>query len=487
MSTKSTSVFDFYGKPSIATALPLSLQHLLAMIVGNITPALIVSGVVNGLATKTGDASLGADAAVLVQSAMFIAAIGTLIQLFPIAIVGSKLPVIMGVSFAYIPTLSAIGAEYGLPGILGAQMVGAVVGIVVGIFIKPLRKFFPPIVAGTVVLSIGLSLYTTAIKYIGGGASLIGAANNLKNPESAPAVIEAAQKTLAGGQFGDPKFLIVGFATLLTVLFVGQFGKGMVKLSSILIGIVVGYVVAFAMGMVSFDAIATKGWFSLPAFGKYDIAFEGPAMLSMAIIFIVNSVQAVGDLSATTMGGMNREVTDSELQGGIIGSNLGSLVGALFGGLPLATYSQNVGIVATTKVVSRTVFAMAAIFVLIAGFIPKFGALMTTIPQSVIGGATIGVFASITMSGIKLIIQDELSNRNTGIVGLALALGMGVTSVPELLANYSPTIKMVFGSSPVTIATIVAFVLNIIIPKKSLAQEQKERDEMEAKKANKVN
>lgn len=465
MSTKSTSVFDFYGKPSIATALPLSIQHVLAMIVGNITPALIVSGTVNGLAQSTGDASLGADPAVLVQSAMFIAAIATLIQLFPIAIIGSKLPVIMGVSFAYIPTLNAIGAQYGLPGILGAQIVGGVVGILVGIFIKPLRKFFPPIVAGTVVLSIGLSLYTTAVNYIGGGAAL-----KFANP----------------AEFGAPKQLIVGFATLLTVLFVGQFGKGIIKLSSILFGIIVGYALALAFGMVDFAAIGAKSWLALPALGQFDIKFHPAAIASMSIIFVVNSVQAVGDLSATTMGGMNREVEDKELQGGIIGSNLASIVGALFGGLPIATYSQNVGIVATTKVVSRVVFAIAAIVVLIAGFIPKFGALMTTIPQAVIGGATIGVFASITMSGIKLIIQQELSNRNTGIVGLSLALGMGITSVREILANYPEWVGMVFGSSPVVIATIVAFVLNIILPNKSIADEQRERDEMEAKRSAKA-
>lgn len=472
MSTKSgqsTSVFDFYGKPSIAKALPLSLQHLLAMIVGNITPAIIIAGTVNALAEKKGNAVLGADAGTLIQSAMFIAGIATLIQLFPIAIVGSKLPVIMGVSFAYIPTLSAIGAEYGLPGILGAQIVGGAVGIVVGIFIKPLRKFFPPIVAGTVVLSIGLSLYSTAVTYMGGGAYL---------------------KTNVPKVFGSPKQLVVAFATLLTVLIIGQFGKGMLKLSSILVGIVVGYLVAVANGVLVLSdvgkAVGDKGFFALPAFKEHlftsgKIEFVPAAIISMAIIFVVNSVQAVGDLSATTMGGMEREVTDEELQGGIIGSNLASIVGALFGGLPVATYSQNVGIVATTKVVSRTVFAIAAIFVLVAGFLPKFGALMTTIPQAVIGGATIGVFASITMSGIKLIIQDELSNRNTGIVGLSIALGVGIVQVPELLANYSKGVKMVFGSSPVVIATIVAFVLNIVIPKKSLEQEKKEREEMENK------
>lgn len=458
--TKSKSAFDFYGKPSFGTALPLSIQHVLAMIIGNITPALIVAGTTNALAAEKGVESLGGDPAVLVQSALFLAGIATLIQLFPIAIVGSRLPVVMGVSFAYIPTLTAIGSEYGLPGILGAQIVGGVVGIIVGMFIKPLRRFFPPIVAGTVVLSIGLSLYPTAIQYIGGGSGLL----------------------KEGTKFGEPQHLIVGGLTLLTVLLIGQFGKGILKLSSILAGIAVGYIAALAFGMVDFTAIGEKGWFALPAVGQFGIEFHAPAIISMAVIFIVNSVQAVGDFSATTMGGMNREVSDTELQGGIIGSNLSSIVGAFFGGLPIATYSQNVGIVATTKVVSRFVFTICAAIVLLAGFIPKFGALMTTIPQAVIGGATIGVFASITMSGIKLIIQDELSNRNTGIVGLALALGMGVTSVPQLLQNYPPAVTMIFGSSPVVIATIIAFVLNIVIPQKSLAEEQRERDEMEAKK-----
>ncbi|MDO5707862.1 MAG: solute carrier family 23 protein [Andreesenia angusta] len=457
--TKSTSVFDFYGKPGIGTALPLSVQHVLAMIIGNITPALIIAGTVNAFAKESGKAYAGADAATLVQSALFIAGIATLIQLFPITIIGSRLPVIMGVSFAYIPTLTAVGAEYGLPGILGAQIVGGIVGIIVGIFIKPLRKFFPPLVAGTVVLSIGLSLYPTAIKYIGGGGAI------LSTPE-----------------FGAPKHLIVGGVTLLVVLLVGQFGKGMLKLSSILVGIIVGYIVAIPFDLIDLAAVGEKSWLALPAVGKFPIEFHGAAIISMAVIFVVNSIQAVGDLSATTMGGFNREVTDQELQGGIIGSGLSSVIGAFFGGLPIATYSQNVGIVATTKVVSRLVFALSAIIVLIAGFIPKFGALMTTIPQAVIGGATIGVFASITMSGIRLIIQDELSNRNTGIVGLALALGMGVTSVPELLQNYDPSVNMIFGSSPVVIATLVAVVLNIVFPQKSLADEQRERDEMEAKK-----
>ncbi len=452
-SAKSTSVFDFYGKPSIGTALPLSIQHVLAMIIGNITPALIVAGTVNAL----GDERLGADPAVLVQSALFIAGIATLIQLFPITIIGSRLPVIMGVSFAYIPTLTAIGAEYGLPGVLGAQIVGGIVGIIVGIFIKPLRKYFPPLVAGTVVLSIGLSLYPTAVNYIGGGA--------------------------AAKDFGAPRHLIVGGVTLLVVLLVGQFGKGMLKLSSILVGIIVGYIVAIPFDLVDLAAVGEKGWLALPAIGQFPIEFHPAAMISMGVIFVVNSIQAVGDLSATTMGGFNREVTDQELQGGIIGSGLSSVIGAFFGGLPIATYSQNVGIVATTKVVSRVVFAISAIIVLIAGFIPKFGALMTTIPQAVIGGATIGVFASITMSGIKLIIQEELSNRNTSIVGLALALGMGITSVPALLEPYPAEVGMIFGSSPVVIATLVSVILNIVFPKKSLADEQRERDEMEAKKA----
>jgi xanthine permease len=441
---RSNSVFDLDGVPSIKKALPLSFQHLLAMIVGNVTPAIIVAGITNLSA---------ADKILLVQCSLFMAGISTLLQLYPVWKFGSKLPVIMGISFAYIPTLTAIGSQYGIKAIFGAQIIGGIAAVIVGAFIKPLRKLFPPMVAGTVVFTIGLSLYPTAVRYMAGGSG-------------AP-------------DFGAPIHWIIALVTLVVVLICNNFGKGYIKLASILIGIIAGYVFAAVMGKVNFSAISDAGWVQLPPVGHFGFEFVTPAIISMVVIYIVNSVQAVGDYSATTAGGLDRVPEDSELSGGIMANGVMNIIGPFFGGLPTATYSQNVGIVAMTKVVSKYVFALAAIFMLIAGFIPKFGGLITTIPQSVLGGATITVFAMITMTGIKLIIQDELSSRNVSIVGLSVALGMGITQVPGALDAFPSWVSMVFGSSPVVITTLVVILLNSIMPKQSIAQEEKERKEME--------
>jgi len=445
---KNKSLFDIDGVPSIGAAAPLSLQHVLAMVVGNITPAIIVAGVV-GLSS--------ADRTLLVQCAMFIAGIATLMQLYPIWRFGSKLPVIMGVSFAYVPTLISLGSSYGIAGIFGAQLIGGMVAVIVGLFIKPLRKFFPPIVAGTVVLTIGLSLYPVAIKYCAGG--------------------------VGSPTFGSYLNWGIAMITLCVVLLCNQFMKGYAKLASILLGIIAGYVVSLVAGIVDFTPVAEAAWIALPKPLHFGMEFHTPAIISMVLIYIVNSVQAVGDLSATTVGGLGREVTDRELSGGIIGNGFSSILASFFGGLPTATYSQNVGIVAMTKVSSRFVLMLAAIFILLGGFIPKFGALMTTIPQSVLGGATITVFALITMTGIKLIIQDELSSRNVTIVGLSVAMGMGITQVPDALALFPASFVIVFGKSAVVIASIIAFILNIVLPKKTLADEEAERTAMEKKSA----
>ncbi|MBU5675102.1 purine permease [Alkaliphilus sp. MSJ-5] len=445
-SKSNMSVFDLNGVPPLGKAIPLGLQHVLAMIVGNVTPAIIIAGVV-GLNTN--------DRTLLVQCGMFIAGIATLLQLYPIGKIGSGLPIIMGVSFAYVPSLIAIGSQYGISGIFGAQLIGGIAAIIVGIFIKPIRKYFPPLVAGTVVFTIGLSLYPIAINYIAGG---MGAPN-----------------------YGA--FINWGIAmiTLAVVLFCNQFSKGYIKLASILVGIIVGYIISIIFRIVDFTPVKEAAWFAIPKPLYFGIEFYPSAIITMVIMYIVNSVQAVGDLSATTVGGMGREVTDKELSGGIIGNGFCSLIASLLGGLPTATYSQNVGIVAMTKVISKFILALAAGFLLVGAFIPKFGAIMTTIPQCVLGGATITVFGMITMTGIQLIIQDELSGRNITIVGLAVALGIGVTQVPQSLALFPNWVMMVFGSSAVIISTVVVFVLNLILPKKTLADEQNEREEMELK------
>lgn len=443
--TKATgSVFELTGTPPMGQVIPLALQHVVAMIVGCVTPAII--------AGNAGNLS-GGDKVLLIQSSLVMAGIATLIQLYPIGKkwfrISSGLPVILGASFSYLALLSTIAEQFSIATIMGAQLCGGIAAVIVGIFIKKLRKFFPPLVAGTVVFTIGLSLYPTAINYMAGGASNVDASKLIT-----PALL-----------YGSWQNWTVALIVLIVVVCLNHFGKGIFKLASILFGIIVGYIVALCFGMVDFTKIATAGWFQLPEPMHFGIEFQASPIVSMVILFIVNAVQAVGDFSATTMGGLDREPTDDELSGGIIGSGISSLISCVMGGLPCATYSQNVGIVATTKVVNRVIFATAAVLILVAGFIPKFSGLLTTIPQCVLGGATISVFASITMTGIKLITTEEMNYRNTSIVGLAVAIGMGVTLVPESLAMFPDWVSLVFGKSAVVLATIITIVLNIIIPR----------------------
>ncbi|WP_311955671.1 uracil-xanthine permease family protein [Halomonas garicola] len=366
---------------------------------------------------------------------------------------------LFGVGFAYVPTLIAVGNGFGIEGILGAQLIGGIVMMLVGYFIQYIRQLFPPVVAGTVVLVIGLSLYDIAVKYMAGSGN-----------------------TSAEG-FGDLINWAVGGITLVTVLLASQFGKGVIKLSAIIVGIVVGYIISLALGMVDFSSIGEAAWFSVPRVMPFEMEFHGAAIASMVVICVINSVQTIGDLSATSVGGMNRELETKELTGGLLGNGLTTAVSAFFGALPTSTFSQNVGIVAMTKVISRFVLAITAVFMILAGLSPKFSAVMTTIPYPVLGGATITVFGMITMTGIQLLVKDEMSARNMTIVGLALALSLGIASVPEAIAQFPEVVRNIIGGAPIVVAAITAFVLNIVLPNKSLSDEAKEREAIEAAEA----
>ena len=253
--------------------------------------------------------------------------------------------------------------------------------------------------------------------------------------------------------------------TLIIVTFLNHYGKGIWKLASILIGIIGGYIVSLCFGMIDFSSVSSASFFQLPKPMHFGITFEPSSCVAIAILFAINAVQAIGDFSATTTGAMDRMPTDKELTGGIVGYGISNIISAFFGGLPTATYSQNVGIVSTTKVTSRRVMGTAAVILLAAGLIPKFSSLLTTIPYCVLGGATISVFASIAMTGMKLIASEELNFRNTTIVGLAIAVGMGVTQASASLAQFPDWVTTIFGKSPVVLATISAIVLNLILPK----------------------
>ena len=421
--TSKDAVFQWRGIPQPGQLLPLGLQHVVAAVVGVITPAILIADTC-GLSS--------ADKTLMIQVSLILTALATLLQLFPIFHrIGSGLPVIMGISFAYIPTLQAIGGEFGLPTILGAEIVGGIVAIVFGVLVKWIRPLFPPLVTGTVIFTIGLSLYPTAVKYMAGGAG--------------------------SEWFGSAKSWAVALITLAVVVFLNHFTKGITKLASILIGILAGYVIAYFLGIVDLSGVGSAAWVALPRPMPFDIQFVPAACVSLGIVYVVNAVQTIGDLSSTTMGGMDRMPTDKELSGGIVGQGV--------------TYRQNVGIVTVNRVINRAVFALAALILLVAGLVPKFASLLTTIPQCVIGGATISVFATITMTGIRMITEGGFTPRKSSVVGLSVALGVGITQVSGCLAGegFPAWVNTVFGSSSVVVAALMAILLNLILPKEPSA------------------
>ena len=428
------SIFESDGFPKLSEAVPLALQHVVAMIVGCITPAIIVANVA-GVSE--------ADRVIMIQVSLVVSALSTFLQLFGIGTktfrVGAKLPMIIGISFAYVPSMTAIAGTSGIPAILGAQIVGGIIAVIVGLLVKSIQKFFPPLVTGTVVFTIGLSLYSVAVKYMAGGE---------KSPN-----------------YGSIQNWAIALITLIIVIALNNFGKGLVKLASILIAMIIGYIIALCTGMINFSSVASAGIFSLPQPLHFGITFDPAACVAIGLLFAINSIQAIGDFTATTSGAMDRLPTGDELRSGIIGYGITNIIAALLGGLPSATYSQNVGIVTTTKVINRVVLGLAGVVILVAGLIPKFSALLTTIPLCVLGGATISVFASIAMTGVKLIFTEKMDFRNTSIVGLAVALGVGLSQAQESLSAFPPAFTTVFGKSPVVVATIVAIILNVVLPK----------------------
>lgn len=445
------ALFQLNGIPPLGMSISLALQHLVAMIVGCVTPAIIIA---NALGLPQSERVL------LIQVSLVMSAVTTLIELFPIGgKLGSGLPVMFGISFAYLPSMQAIvGGGGDIATIAGAIVVGGIVAAVVGVFVKKIRRFFPPIITGTVVFTIGLSLYPTAINYMAGGTG---------NTYEVVVLRKGLTSALVHGSWQN--WAVAAF-TLIVVMVMSNKGKGICKLAAILLGMIAGYIVAAVFGMVDLSEVRDAAWFSLPRFMHFGIKFEFSACIALALLFAINAIQAIGDLTATTVGGLNREPTDQELQGGIVTYGLTNVLSAFFGSLPTATYSQNVGIVTTNKVVNRVVFALAGGFLLLAGLIPKFSAILTTIPQCVLGGATITVFSTIAMTGMKLIASETISPRNTTIVGLSAALGVGISQSSSALSQFPESITIIFGKTPVVIATIMAVLLNLILPQENKDQ-----------------
>ena len=454
----SKGAYIFEGAMPLGQAIPLGLQHVLAMFVGNLTPLLIIGGAC-GIMGGTDFVNLQIS---LLQNAMIIAGIVTLIQLYGIGPCGGKVPIIMGTSSGFIGVFSSVVATMGsgvmaYGAIMGASIIGGIFEGVLGFFLKPLRRFFPSVVTGTVVLSIGLSLIAVGINSFGGG---------FKTKD-----------------FGSMENLGLGLFVLIVILCFKHGTKGFFSSSSILFGIIAGYIAAFIMGMVlpttgvtakgvtftkswvlNWDKVANAGWFAVPEFMPVDIIFDMRAIIPVCIMFIVTAVETVGDISGVMEGGLEREATDKELAGGVICDGLGSSFAALFGVLPNTSFSQNVGLVAMTKVVNRFALATGAVFLILCGLIPKLGALVSIMPQSVLGGAAVMMFSSIVVSGIQLITKEKLTPRNLTIVAVALGVGYGMGANPGILAHAPAAVKLIFGGSGIVPAALVAIILNIVLP-----------------------
>ncbi len=426
MKSNKEALFQLDGPfPGFRYSIPIALQHLMVMIVGCVTPAIIISNLA-GLSAS--------DSTLMIQTSLVAAGLSTLLQLF----IGSRLPMIMGISFSYLASMQAIVSGYGLAEIFGAQLVGGAVAFVIGLFVKRIRKLFPPLITGTVVFTIGLSLYPTAITYMAGG-------------EGSP-------------DFGSWQNWLAAIVTLISVVVLSNYSKGYVKLSAILIGIGIGYLVAIPFGLVDFSSVAAAGTIALPKPAPFGIRFELAPIITFSVLFAINSIQAIGDISATTLGSMEREPTDDELRRGIMAYGAGNMAMALISGLPTASFSQNVGVVTTTKVVNRRTMSIVAFLLILCGIVPIFSAFFTTIPSAVLGGATVSVFASIAMTGMKLVMTENMGYRTTSIVGLSAALGVGISQVSSALERFPDWVTLVFAKSPVVVATIVAIALNLALP-----------------------
>ena len=427
--TKQGSIYELNGKPPLGVAVPLGMQHVLAMFTGNIAPIIIICNVL-GLPAE--------QKAFMIQCGMIVAGLVTFVQLYPAGPVGAGLPLVMGTSFAFVPTAIAVGSTYGLPGILGASMIGSIAEITMGFFLKPLRKFFPPLVTGTVLVAIGLSLLPVGVKYFAGG---VGAPD-----------------------FGSPQNLGLGFFVLITIILLQRFGKGMMNVAAILIALILGYLIAIPMGKVNFAGIAGAGWFSFPMPLRYGIEFHLDAILKFAAVYLVVGLETLGNISGITLSGLNREATDREMSGAVIADGVGSAFAAFFNVLPNTAYGQNAGIVAMTGVVNRFSVATGAVFLMAAGLIPKFGAICAAMPPSVLGGAVLVVFSMITVSGIRMIAKAGLDGRNGTILAISLGLGLGFASVPEAIAQMPSVLNHFFADSVVA-SGILALVLNMVYPK----------------------
>lgn len=425
-----SNIYELDGRVPVVQAVPFGLQHVLAMFVSNITPIIILAGVV------------GVDSALqgaLIQNCMIIAGIGTLVQLYPVWKIGSRLPIVMGISFTFLSLAIFIGSTMGMGTLMGAVIIGGIVEGLLGLFVKYWVKIVPPIVAATVVTAIGFSLLPIGANSFAGGQ---GAAD-----------------------FGAAHNWIIGSVTLLTCLVCQVFGKGFLRSLSVLVGLIVGYVLSLFMGMVDFSALGGAGFISLPKFLPFRPEFNLGAILSIIAIYMVSATETIGDTSALCAGALKRQPTNRELGGSIACDGFVSSLAGLFGCTPITSFSQNVGLATMSGVVNRFAIATGAGIMIIGGVFPAVGLTLTTIPQAVLGGCTIMMFGSILFAGFGMMAKCGFGNRNMIIASLSLSVGLGFTSASQMFNIFPDIIKTVFAENCVAVVFVLAVILNLILPK----------------------
>lgn len=428
-----SNIYKLDGRVPIGKAIPFGLQHILAMFVSNLEPITMIAGAAKVPVT-------GAELGMLLQNAMFAAGIATMIQLYPLWKIGSRLPVVMGVSFTFVTVLSTISANYGYPAVIGAVLIGGLFEGTLGLFAKYWRKIISPIVAASVVTAIGFSLFTVGARSFGGGYAT---------------------------DFGSVSNLLLGLITLATCLLWNMFAKGYLKQLSVLAGLIVGYIVAIFMGKVDLSMIMSGGIVALPHLLPIKPEFHAGAIMSACIIFLVSAAETIGDTSALVAGGLGREITGEEISGSLACDGYGSFISGLFGCPPVTSFSQNVGLIAMTKVVNRFTIMTGAVAMILAGLFPPIGNFFASLPQSVLGGCTIMMFGTILTSGMQMIANCGFTQRNITIVAMALSIGIGFTTTSEsgIWAEFSPVVQSVFSANVVAVVFVVAIIMNLILPK----------------------
>ena len=426
---------DPNNTPPIGQAVPLGLQHVLAMFASNVTPSIIVAG-------AAGLVFGGAEQIYLIQMAMLFAGIATLFQTIGIGPIGARLPIMQGTSFAFVGVLAGVAATQGLSVAVTACIIAGLIHFSLGSVIQKLRFMFPPLVTGLVILAIGLYLIPVAIKYAAGGA---------------------ADFQMAADSFGSLLHWTVALTVVVVSLACKFMTKGLISNAAILIGLIAGYIVAVFSGMVSFGGVENAKWFQLPAVMPYGFEFSLGAVIGVTLVSLVSAIETIGDTSATTKAGSERDATDAEISGATYADGLGTAVAGVFGGLPNTSFSQNVGIVGMTGIMSRHVVTIAGIIMIICGLIPKIGAVISSMPLPVLGGGVIVMFGMVAAAGMNMLSTVSMNRRNMIIISVSLAVGLGLNLVPSAV-QHLPGIWKTLATSAVAPTALLAVIMNLVLP-----------------------